>query len=63
MQAARLHEYTDEMSDALDIDEIDRPEVSRSDGVVVRVEGAGWCQTDNHIIEGMWTDYVDQDLP
>ncbi|MFB6090036.1 MAG: NAD(P)-dependent alcohol dehydrogenase, partial [Halobellus sp.] len=45
------------------IDEIDRPEVSRSDGVVVRVEGAGWCQTDNHIIEGMWTDYVDQDLP
>ncbi|QCC46506.1 NAD(P)-dependent alcohol dehydrogenase [Halobellus limi] len=63
MQAARLHEYTEEMSDALSIDEVDRPEVTRSDGVVVRVEGAGWCQTDNHIIEGMWTDYVEQDLP
>ncbi len=63
MQAARLHEYTDEMSDALSVDEVERPEPTRSDHVVVEVEGAGWCQTDNHIIEGMWTDYVDQDLP
>jgi len=63
MHAARLHEYTDDMSEGLTIDEIDRPSVARSDGVLVEVEGAGWCQTDNHIIEGMWTDYVDQDLP
>ncbi|MFC6823821.1 NAD(P)-dependent alcohol dehydrogenase [Halopelagius fulvigenes] len=63
MQAARLHEYTEEMENALQIDEIDRPEATRSDHIVVEVEGAGWCQTDNHIIEGMWTDYVDQDLP
>lgn len=63
MQAARLHEYTDDMANALNIDEIDRPDATRSDHVVVEVEGAGWCQTDNHIIEGMWTDYVDQDLP
>ncbi|MFC6719702.1 NAD(P)-dependent alcohol dehydrogenase [Natrialbaceae archaeon GCM10025810] len=63
MEAARLHEYTDEMSEALEIDEIDRPEIDRSDGVLVEVEGAGWCQTDNHIIEGMWTDYAPQDLP
>ncbi|MDQ2050312.1 NAD(P)-dependent alcohol dehydrogenase [Natronolimnohabitans sp. A-GB9] len=63
MQAARLHEYTDDMSEALSIDEVDRPELERSDGVVIEVEGAGWCQTDNHIIEGMWTDYAPQDLP
>jgi D-arabinose 1-dehydrogenase-like Zn-dependent alcohol dehydrogenase len=63
MQAARLHEYTDDMSEALSIDEVDRPEITRSDGVVVEVEGAGWCQTDNHIVEGMWTDYVEQTLP
>jgi len=63
MYAARLHDYTDDMSDGLTIDEVDRPSVERSDGVLVEVEGAGWCQTDNHIIEGMWTDYVDQDLP
>jgi D-arabinose 1-dehydrogenase-like Zn-dependent alcohol dehydrogenase len=63
MLAARLHEYTDDMSHALSIDEVDRPEITLSDGVVVEVKGAGWCQTDNHIVEGMWTDYVEQTLP
>ncbi|GAA0675015.1 NAD(P)-dependent alcohol dehydrogenase [Natronoarchaeum mannanilyticum] len=63
MEAARLHEYTEKMGEALSIDEIDRPEPTRSDHVVVEVEGAGWCQTDNHIIEGMWTPYVEQELP
>jgi len=50
-------------SEALSIDEVDRPTVTASDDVIVEVEGAGWCQTDNHIIEGMWTDYAPQDLP
>ena len=63
MQAARLHEYTDDWEHALTIDEVDRPEPERSDHVVVEVEGAGWCRTDNHVIEGMWTDYVAQTLP
>ncbi len=63
MQAARLHEYTEDMSDALSIDEVDRPTAERSDHVIVEVEGAGWCQTDNHIIEGMWDEYAPQDLP
>jgi len=63
MDAARLHEYTDDMSEGLRIEEVDRPTIERSDGVLIEVTGAGWCQTDNHIIEGMWADYVDQDLP
>jgi D-arabinose 1-dehydrogenase-like Zn-dependent alcohol dehydrogenase len=63
MRAARLHEYTEAMNDALSIDDVDTPQASRADHVVVDVEGAGWCQTDNHIIEGMWTDYVEQELP
>ena len=63
MHAARLHEYTDDMSDALSIDEVDQPTAERSDDVIVEVSGAGWCQTDNHIIEGMWTEYAPQDLP
>jgi D-arabinose 1-dehydrogenase-like Zn-dependent alcohol dehydrogenase len=63
MDAARLHEYTDDMSEGLTIETVDRPAISRSDGVVVEVEGAGWCQTDNHIIEGMWEEYVPQPLP
>jgi propanol-preferring alcohol dehydrogenase/NAD+-dependent secondary alcohol dehydrogenase Adh1 len=63
MQAARLHEYTDDMSEALSIDEVDAPTADSPRSVVVDVEGAGWCQTDNHIIEGMWTEYVPQELP
>jgi len=31
--------------------------------VIVEVEGAGWCQTDNHIIEGMWEEYVPKLFP
>jgi propanol-preferring alcohol dehydrogenase len=63
MRAARLHEYTHDVSDGLTIDEIDRPELSASDDVIIEVDGAGWCQTDNHIIEGQWADYVPQELP
>ena len=63
MDAARLHEYTDDMSEGLTVEDVDRPTIERSDGVIVEIGGAGWCQTDNHIIEGMWTEYVEQDLP
>ncbi len=63
MHAARLHEYTDDMSEGLALEDVERPTIDRSDGVLVEVTGAGWCQTDNHIIEGMWDEYVDQDLP
>jgi len=63
MRAARLHEYTDDMSSGLSIDEVDAPQVATGHDVIVEVEGAGWCQTDNHIIEGMWKPYVSQPLP
>lgn len=63
MRAARLHEYTETMSDALRIDDVPRPEADGPDDVVVEIDGAGWCQTDNHVIEGMWAEYVPQELP
>ncbi len=40
MRAARLHEYTQDMSDGLSVEEIDRLEPDRSRDVVVSVEGA-----------------------
>jgi len=63
MRAARLNEFTEEMANGLDIEDVDRPVVEASDDVVVEIEGAGWCQTDNHIIEGMWEPYVGKPLP
>lgn len=63
MQAARLHEYTDDMSNALTIEDVESPEITTSEQIIVEVEGAGWCQTDNHIIEGMWEPYAEQNLP
>ena len=63
MEAARLHAYTHEMDEALSFDTVDAPQPTHPTHVVVRVAGAGWCQTDNHIIEGMWDPYVDQPLP
>lgn len=63
MRAARLHAYTEDMSEALSIDDVPRPTADGPDDVVVEVQGAGWCQTDNHVVEGMWTDYVPQELP
>ena len=63
MRAAQLHEYTDDMGDGLVIDDVEAPRVTAGDDIIVDVDGAGWCQTDNHIIEGQWADYVDQQLP
>jgi len=63
MLAARLHEYTDEMDDGLTVEEVDPPSAENAQDVVVEIEGAGWCQTDNNIIKGLWEPYADQDLP
>jgi len=42
MRATRLHEYTEEMGNALLIDEIERPGPTQSDHVVVKIEGTDW---------------------
>lgn len=38
----------DDVSNGLQIDDIERPNATDPGDVVVEVEGAGWCQTDNH---------------
>ncbi|ESS07701.1 MAG: Zn-dependent alcohol dehydrogenase [uncultured archaeon A07HB70] len=63
MLAARLHERAESTDRALSPDETDRPTLDRSDGVLVEVEGAGWCQTNNQTVEGTWTDCPEQSLP
>jgi D-arabinose 1-dehydrogenase-like Zn-dependent alcohol dehydrogenase len=47
MLAARLHEY----GKPLVIDEVRKPTPGAA-GIVVRVEGAGFCHSDLHVISG-----------
>ena len=60
MKAARLHSYED---DHLRLDEVDEPDLRGHHDVIVRIAGAGLCRTDLHIIEGIWREILDPDLP
>jgi D-arabinose 1-dehydrogenase-like Zn-dependent alcohol dehydrogenase len=63
MKAARLQEYTDDISTAFSFTSVPKPTPDRSDDIVVRVEAAGWCHTDNHIVHGAFEDAADITLP
>jgi propanol-preferring alcohol dehydrogenase/NAD+-dependent secondary alcohol dehydrogenase Adh1 len=54
MRAARLHEYTDDVADALVVETVEDPVVSRPDDVLVRIAGSGWCRTDHKVIQGAY---------
>jgi NAD+-dependent secondary alcohol dehydrogenase Adh1 len=60
MKAARLHSYDE---DHLHIDEVPEPEIRGPQDVIVRIGGAGLCRTDLHIIEGIWREILDPQLP
>ncbi|WP_435147864.1 NAD(P)-dependent alcohol dehydrogenase [Halobaculum sp. P14] len=63
MRAARLHRYTSNVGEAFTVEDVDRPEIAAPDDVVVEVAAAGWCHTDNHIVEGAMRDIADAELP
>jgi len=63
MKAARLHAYTDDPASAFTIEDVAPPEITAPDDVVVDVEAAGWCHTDNHIVEGAMADIAGHTLP
>ena len=59
MKAAVLPAYDAELS----LESVPAPEVQGANDVIVRVGGAGLCRTDLHIIEGVWKNKVDVELP
>ena len=58
MKAARLHAYQEpagiDYGKSLEVEEVDEPTASGPHDVVVRIDGAGLCRTDLHIVEGQW---------
>jgi NAD+-dependent secondary alcohol dehydrogenase Adh1 len=59
MKAARLHAY----HEALELDQIDEPNVEGPLDVIVRIGAAGLCRTDLHIQEGQWAAKSGVQLP
>src|SRR5260221_1012248 len=65
MKAAVLHQYDTKLKnpDFVVWEEIPEPELKGDTDVLVRIGGAGVCRTDLHIIEGIWRERVNVQLP
>ncbi len=65
MKAAVLHEYDPDLSRSewVRYENFPDPRAEGPHDVVVRIGGAGVCRTDLHIIEGIWREKVDIELP
>lgn len=65
MKAARLYRYDPEFRgpEFLKVEQVPEPRITAPDDVVIRVGGAGLCRTDLHIIEGIWREKVNVELP
>ena len=59
MKAVRVHEY----DRAPTLDEVADPVINGPHDVIIKVEGAGVCRTDLHIVEGQWRDKSGVQLP
>ncbi len=59
MKAVRLHAY----GDAPVVEEVAEPRIDSPTDVIVKIEGAGLCRTDLHIVEGQWKEKSRVKLP
>lgn len=59
MKAVRVHHYDQTPT----LDEVPDPVLASPLDVVVKVEGAGVCRTDLHIVEGQWSEKSGVTLP
>lgn len=65
MKAAVLHEYDEryEKTQWVTYEDVPDPKIDKQTDVIVKIGGAGVCRTDLHIIEGIWKDKVEVELP
>ncbi len=65
MKAAVLHDYDEELATEQWVvyEDVPDPKITKPTDVIVRIGGAGVCRTDLHIVEGIWRDQVEVDLP
>ena len=65
MKAAVLHQYDTSLTkpEFVIFEEVPEPKILKETDVIVRIGGAGVCRTDLHVIEGIWRQKVDVELP
>lgn len=65
MKAAVLHEYNESLSgdSFVQYEDVPDPKIETPNDVIVRLGGAGVCRTDLHVVEGIWRDQVEVELP
>lgn len=59
MKAWRLKAY----NEPIELEDVPYPEISDPTDVIVKIGGAGVCRTDLHLIEGVWKDALNTQLP
>lgn len=65
MKAAVLHRYDEAVNgpEFVNYEDVADPQIATPNDVVVKIGGAGVCRTDLHIVEGLWREKVDVELP
>ncbi|SDR32138.1 NAD+-dependent secondary alcohol dehydrogenase Adh1 [Rhizobiales bacterium GAS191] len=65
MKAAVLHSYDETLSAKhfVSYEDVPDPRIVKPSDVIVRIGGAGVCRTDLHIVEGIWRDKANVNLP
>ena len=65
MKAAVLHRYDEKLTSTqfVDYEDVPDPVIKTPNDVIVRIGGAGVCRTDLHIVEGIWREKANVQLP
>jgi len=65
MKAAVLHRYDEKLTadQFVQYEDVADPKIVKTTDVIVRIGGAGVCRTDLHVVEGIWRDKVNVQLP
>jgi NAD+-dependent secondary alcohol dehydrogenase Adh1 len=65
MKAAVLHNYDESLTtkEFVRYEEVADPHIGNPSDVIIRIGGAGVCRTDLHIVEGIWRDKANVNLP
>jgi NAD+-dependent secondary alcohol dehydrogenase Adh1 len=65
MKAAVLHRYDEKLTSErfVEYEDVADPQIKKENDVIVRIGGAGVCRTDLHVVEGIWRDKVNINLP